>query len=157
MRRGEHREINYAQVSGAPPPGPTVERRGLAGFIAKDPGSSYRSGPTRSWVKVKVRHEGVFVVGGIRNVDAFDGILVGERVDGQLRFRGVVEWGYRAADVLAVLQHAKDYPLRTSPFVDQPRVRSAVWIEPRLRAEVSYAEIVEGRLRAPSWRALATR
>ena len=34
--------------------------------------------------KVKVRHEGVFVVGGIRNVDAFDGILVGERVGDRL-------------------------------------------------------------------------
>ena len=93
-------------------------------------------------------------MGGYRNVDAFDGILVGELVDGRLRFRGVVEWGYRAADVVAVLQHAKDYPLRTSPFVDAPRMRSAVWMEPRLRAEVSYAEIVAGRLRAPSCRSL---
>ena len=32
-------------------------------------------------MKVKVRHEGVFL-GGIRNVDAFDGALVGELVDG---------------------------------------------------------------------------
>jgi hypothetical protein len=27
---------------------------------------------------VKVRHEGVFVVGGFRNPDAFDGVLVRE-------------------------------------------------------------------------------
>jgi hypothetical protein len=53
--------------------------------------------------------------------------------------------------VLAVLQCAKDHPLRTSPFVDAPRMRSAVWIEPRLHAEISYAEVVEGRLRAPSY------
>jgi len=97
-------------------------------------------------------HEGVFLVGGFRNVDAFDGILVGELVEGKLHFRGIVEWGYRAADVLAVLQCAKDYPLRASPFVDAPRMRSAVWMRPRLPAEVSYAEIVDGRLRAPSWR-----
>jgi hypothetical protein len=44
--------------------------------------------------------------------------------------------GYRGTDVLALLQHAR------------------VWLEPRLNAEVSYAEIVEGRLRAPSWRGL---
>ena len=130
----------------------TVERRGLEGFVAKDPASTYRGGPTRAWVKVKVRHESVFVVGGFRNPAAFDGVLVGELVDGALRFRGVVEWGYRAADVLTVLQHAKDHPLRTSPFVDAPKMRSAVWIEPRLQAEISYAELVEGRLRAPSWR-----
>jgi len=31
-------------------------------------------------------------------------------------------------------------------------MRGAVWIAPRLRAEISYAEIVDGKLRAPSWR-----
>jgi len=70
----------------------TVERRGLEGFVAKDPASSYRAGPTRSWIKVKLRHERVFVVGGIRIVDAFDGALVGEKVGDELRYRGVVEW-----------------------------------------------------------------
>jgi ATP-dependent DNA ligase len=57
-----------------------VEERGYEGMIAKDPRSTYRSGSTRSWMKVKVRHEGVFVIGGIRDVNAFDGVLVGERV-----------------------------------------------------------------------------
>ena len=134
-----------------------VEERGYEGMVAKDPESTYRSGPTRAWVKIKVRHEGVFVVGGYRNVDAFDGVLVGEFVGERLEYRGVVEWGYRAPDVLAVMRCAQDHPLRTSPFVDTPRLRNAVWSEPRLRAEISYAEIVGGRLRAPSWRSLTAR
>lgn len=132
----------------------TVEERRYEGMIVKDPRSTYRPGSTRSWAKVKVQREGVFVVGGIRNVDAFDGVLLGELVGGELRYRGVVEWGFRAPDVLELLREAKT-PRRTSPFVDAPRMRSAVWIEPRLHAEISYAEIVEGRLRAPSWRALS--
>ena len=37
----------------------TVERRGLEGCVAKDPASTYRSGHTRSRVKVELRHEGV--------------------------------------------------------------------------------------------------
>lgn len=48
--------------------------------------------------------------------------------------------------MLTVLQCAKDFPLRTSPFVDAPRMRSALWTEPRLRAEITCAEIVDGRL-----------
>jgi hypothetical protein len=28
--------------------------------------------------------------------------------------------------------------------MNSPRMRSAVWMEPRLRAEISYVEIVEG-------------
>jgi bifunctional non-homologous end joining protein LigD len=133
----------------------TAEERGYEGMVAKAPESTYRPGPTRAWVKVKVRHEGMFVVGGYRNVNAFDGVLVGEQVGDRLDYRGVVEWGYRAPDVLAVMRCAKDHPLRTSPFADLLTMRHAVWCEPRLRAEVSYAEVVGGRLRAPNWRALA--
>ena len=84
------------------------------------------------------------MVGGFRNPDAFDGILVGEVVGEALHYRGVVEWGYKAHDVLELLREAKMFARRTSPFVDLPRMRNAVWLEPRLRAEVSYAEIVGG-------------
>jgi ATP-dependent DNA ligase len=105
-------------------------------------------------VKVKVRHEGVFVVGGIRDANAFDGVLVGEQVGDKLDYRGVIEWGFRAADVLELLRAARLFDTRTSPFVDLPAMRGAVWIEPRLRAEVSYAEVTGGRLRAPTWRRL---
>ena len=46
---------------------------------------------------------------------------------------------------------------RTPPFVDLPRLRNAVWLEPQLRGEVTYAEILGGRLRAPAWRGLIVR
>ena len=133
-----------------------VEERGFEGMVAKDPTSYYHAGATRASVKVKVRHEGVFYVVGIRSVDAFDGVPVGELVGDALHYRGIVEWGFRAPDVLELLREAKS-PARTSPFVDLKTMRGAVWLESRLRAEVSYAEIVEGRLRAASWRGLLTR
>jgi ATP-dependent DNA ligase len=94
----------------------------------------------------------VFVVGGIRDVNAFDGVLVGERVGDALHYGGVVEWGFRAPDVLALLDHARRWSRPGSPFVERLRTRAVTWVEPRLKAEVSYAELVEGRLRAPSWR-----
>ena len=132
----------------------TVERRGLEGFVAKDPAATYRAGATRRWIKVKRRHERVFVVGGIRDVDAFDGALVGERVGGDVYYRGVVEWGFSTRDVLTLVREARISRQPRSPFTDLPAMRHAVWIEPRLLADVSYAEIVDGRLRAPSWRGL---
>ena len=73
-----------------------VEERGYEGMVAKDPRATDRSGSTRSWMKVKVRHEGVFVVGGIRDLNAFDWVLVGERVGDELHYRGVGEWGFKA-------------------------------------------------------------
>ena len=66
----------------------------------------------------KARAEDVFYVGGIRNVDAFDGALVRDGRPITLHYRGIVEWGFRAADVLELLREAKT-PRRTSPFVVQ--------------------------------------
>jgi bifunctional non-homologous end joining protein LigD len=123
-------------------------------MVAKDPRSTYRAGATRAWIKVKVRHEAVFTVGGIRDANTFDGVLIGQRIDDKLHYRGVVEWGYCAANVLEVLRTARMFKTRTSPFVDLRAMRGAVWLEPRLHAEISYAEVVDGRLRAPSWRRL---
>lgn len=131
-----------------------VVERGYEGLVAKDPRSTYRQGATRAWVKVKVRHESVFVVGGIRDIDAFDGVLIGEHIDDQFQYRGVVEWGFRAADVLELLRETRMFRRQTSPFADLTTMRGVVWLEPRLRAEISYAEIIAGRLRAPSWRSL---
>lgn len=124
-----------------------VERRGLEGFVAKDPQSVYRSGPTRSWVKVKLRHERVFVVGGLRAAHGAGGVLVGERVGDELHYRGVVEWGVHADDRLELTSQAAQ---RVSPFADLRTMRGAVWFAPRLRAEISYAEIAAG----PVWRGL---
>ena len=123
-------------------------------MVAKDPRSTYRPGAARAWVKVKVRHEGVFVVGGIRDVDAFDGVLIGDLVGDEFQYRGLVEWRFRPDDVLRLLREVRMSRRPTSPFVDLRTMRGAVWLEPWLRAEVSYAEIVGGRLRAPSWRPL---
>jgi bifunctional non-homologous end joining protein LigD len=123
-------------------------------MVAKDPRSRYRRGTTRAWIKVKVRHDAVFAVGGIRDTNAFDGVLVAEQIGDSLHYRGVVEWGFRPADVLELLRTVRMFDSRTSPFVDLRAMRGAVWLEPRLRVEVSYAEVVGGRPRAPSWRRL---
>jgi bifunctional non-homologous end joining protein LigD len=40
-----------------------VAKRGYEGMVAKDPDTAYRGGATRSWLKVKVRHERGFVIG----------------------------------------------------------------------------------------------
>src|SRR5712692_1572548 len=41
-----------------------VQRQEYEGLVAKDEAAPYRGGPSRTWLKVKVRHEGVFVIGG---------------------------------------------------------------------------------------------
>jgi len=108
------------------------------------PAVDYRRGSTRAWVKLK-GHEGVFIARGIRDVDAFDGGLVGE----QFHYRAASSSGVSALPMFSNCSVS----LGCSPR-GRPRfwifVRcAAVWLEPRLRAEVTYAEIMAGRVCAP--------
>ncbi len=134
-----------------------VLARGYEGLIAKNEGSRYSGGPTTDWCKVKVRHEGRFLVGGIADVQGdFGGVLVGQRVGGELRHRGTVEWGFTGWTVTDLLVRSKLLVRATSPFADKSARHGVVWLEPRLAFEVSYAEVTQGRLRAPVVRRLVT-
>jgi bifunctional non-homologous end joining protein LigD len=125
-----------------------VQRRGLEGFVGKDPASSYRTGgPTRLWLKSKVCHEGEFVVGDV--VETADGwsLLVGSPERGQLKYRGAVHFGVgrKLAEVLTA-----DGPVRsTSPFSERVPLKGVTWLEPRLTAQVRYAEIMQGGKHVP--------
>jgi bifunctional non-homologous end joining protein LigD len=131
----------------------TVKQKGYEGLVAKDERAPYRGGTTRSWLKVKVRFEGVFIVGGILGTaDAPEGLLVGERVGRRLVYRGVVEWGMRRAVIADILARVRTVP--RSPFHDGPDTRRVTWLEPRMKIEVTYNEVMEGRLRDPVLRAI---
>jgi ATP-dependent DNA ligase len=71
-----------------------VKQQGWERLVAKDPSAPYQAGATQRWLKVKVRHEGQFIVGGVmRSGSQVTGLLVGQRERGRLLYRGTVEWG----------------------------------------------------------------
>jgi bifunctional non-homologous end joining protein LigD len=71
-----------------------VLARGLEGYVAKDPASTYLTGgPTRSWLKAKVRREGRFVVGGVVERSEGWSLLLGSVQSGRLVYRGLVHFG----------------------------------------------------------------
>ena len=120
-----------------------VKRRGLEGFVGKDPTSTYlRGGRTRLWLKSKVRHEGQFVVGGVVQTKEGWSLLVGEAEGKKLLYRGLVHFGVgrKLADALITNGLVRS----TSPFSEKVPVKGVTWLEPRLTAEVSYAEILQG-------------
>jgi ATP-dependent DNA ligase len=132
-----------------------VLRRGLEGYVGKDPTSTYRTGGrTRMWLKSKVRQEGEFLVGGV--VKRMEGwsLLVGSVSGDQLVYRGLIHFGVgrKLADALK----ANGLVRSTSPFSEKITERRVTWLEPRLTASVTYTEILpQGRLRAGSGRLLA--
>ena len=75
-----------------------VQRRGYEGLVAKNESAPYRGGPSRSWLKVKVRHEGLFLIGRVGLGEHLRGLLVSELAEGQLVFRGTRRvWGVHGA------------------------------------------------------------
>ncbi len=70
----------------------------------------------------------------------------------ELVYVGSVEWGVTRATVAAVIDRC---PTRaTPPCSGGDRQQGIVWLEPRAVVEVSYSEVMQGRLRDPVLRGL---
>ena len=137
---------------------------GLEGIVAKRLDSIYQPGlRSRDWVKVKRFGRQEFVIGGWmpgkgKRTERIGALLLGVYEDGRLRYVGRVGSGFsdseleRLSDLLAPLQRS------TSPFAAGRRPpREAVFVEPRLLAEVEFSEWTgSGSLRQPTYKGLRT-
>jgi bifunctional non-homologous end joining protein LigD len=137
--------------------------QGLEGIVAKRVDSRYEPGRrSGAWLKIKNTRRQELVIGGWvpgegRRRDRIGALLVGYYADGELRFAGKVGTGFDEAE-LARLAHLLA-PLRrdTDPFTGPPRPRNAVWVEPRLVAEIEFTELTsQNMLRHPSYKGLRT-
>jgi bifunctional non-homologous end joining protein LigD len=133
----------------------TARQKGWEGIVAKDLTSIYQPGTrSRYWLKVKVRKESEFVIGGYTAPagarEHLGALLVGLYDGPKLRFSGKVGTGY-SADTLAELADLL-HALRAegSPFADTPRIKDATWIKPTLVAQIAFAEwTADDKLRQP--------
>ena len=140
----------------------TAREKGWEGVIAKIATSPYEPGVrSRAWLKVKARGESECVIGGYTPPQGsraeFGALLVGLYDRGKLRFTGKVGTGY-TQETLRDLG-AKLSRLRTnvSPFDPAPRIKDAIWVKPRLVAQIAYAEwTADDKLRQPAFLGLRT-
>jgi bifunctional non-homologous end joining protein LigD len=138
-----------------------AREQGLEGVVAKRADSRYQPGRRSSdWRKVKVRRGQELVVVGYtkgqgRRAGGLGALVVAVHEAGGLRWAGNVGTGYTDAEIdrlLKVLRPLErpDSPLRETPRMPRVRKGDVVWVEPRLVAQVEFAEWThEGRLRAP--------
>jgi bifunctional non-homologous end joining protein LigD len=140
-----------------------TREQGLEGVIAKRVDSRYLPGVRGdTWIKVKnVRREQVVIGGWVpgkgTRTDRVGALLMGQERDGEVVHVGRVGTGFTQAE-LNRIQALLD-PLRrdASPFAPGgPKIpREAIYVEPRLRAEIEYLEWgAEGAMRAPSYKGL---
>jgi bifunctional non-homologous end joining protein LigD len=137
--------------------------KGLEGVVAKRLGSPYEPGRRGgSWLKVKNVQSQEVVIGGWlpgkgRRGGMIGALLVGYYEGDELRFAGKVGTGFGEEDLK--LLAAKLEPLRRedSPFVGRQPERGAIFVEPKLVAEVAFSEWTRTEtMRHPSYKGLRT-
>jgi bifunctional non-homologous end joining protein LigD len=136
---------------------------GFEGLMAKRADSRYEPGKrSGAWLKRKKLDTETFVVGGFtpgtgHRRSSFGGLILGERVDGRLEYRGKVGSGFTDRDV-ATLRKALDATATPeSPFAGPtPDDRVATWVRPEMAVEIEYANRTAANiLRAPIFKGVA--
>lgn len=134
-----------------------AKQLGLEGIVAKEEASPYVDGVrSRSWLKVKVRREEEFVIGGYTEPEGsrqhFGALLVGAYRRGQLHYAGKVGTGFTARTLDDLMKRFRPLVRPTSPFADPPRERGVTWLAPELVAQIGFTEMTsDGRLRHPTF------
>lgn len=130
---------------------------GWEGLMAKRAGSTYRSGRSADWRKLKCTSRQELVVGGWTEPSGsrtgFGALLVGYHdTDGRLLSAGRVGTGFDERTLRDLYRTLIRLETASSPFADLPREKGAHWARPELVAEVSFSEWTrDGRLRHPSF------
>jgi bifunctional non-homologous end joining protein LigD len=153
--RGPRWQTPPWSVGDSTPIGRVVDALGLEGLVAKRLDSTYRPGSrTTAWIKVKAIRTAEFVVCGWTEGEGsraghVGALVLGELVDGGLRYVGRVGSGLRAEDLARLQELLPGLATDVAPF-DSPVPDHPHFVRPALVVEVSYgSRTADGSLRHP--------
>jgi len=131
-----------------------AKRRGFEGLVAKDSASTYEERRSRHWLKVKVHQEEELVVAGYTPPQGarshLGALLLGAYRGNDLVFVGKVGTGFSERTLASLAKTLRPLARAKSAFVDPPREKGAVWLAPKLVAQVAFQEwTADARLRQP--------
>jgi bifunctional non-homologous end joining protein LigD len=120
-------------------------RMKLEGVVAKQVESVYRPGArSGDWLKIKIIGDEEFVIGGWvpeagTRTNRVGSLLIGQYDEsGRLRFAGGIGTGFRDEDHRQLTRILAGLRTPNSPFADPIPKRGALFVEPRLVAQVEY-------------------
>ena len=133
-----------------------AKRRGFEGVVAKDASSPYVEGRSRYWLKVKIRKEEEFIIGGYSEPAGsrkyFGALLLGAYKNGVFRYVGRVGTGFNEKTLSSLFRKFKPLVRKESPFVPPLRMKNATFLAPKLVAQISFTEWTrDGKLRQPAF------
>jgi bifunctional non-homologous end joining protein LigD len=129
---------------------------GIEGIVSKLRDSAYHSERTDSWRKMTCRVRETLIIAGYAVKDGrFNGIYLGRKKGKQLVYAGKVEHGFDEATIKDVQHQLEPLTQRTQPYDLKVKKPKAVWVAPKLMAEIEYrAQTESGKLRHPSFKGL---
>lgn len=119
---------------------------GFEGVIGKRKDSVYVSRRSGDWIKLKCSHRQEFVIGGYTDPQGsrtgIGSLLLGVYDEhGALRYAGNVGTGFNEQRLQELASKLQALHAKSSPFANPRSVgKKAHWVEPRLVAEVAFAE-----------------
>ncbi|KQU95639.1 DNA ligase D [Devosia sp. Root105] len=119
----------------------------LEGIVSKRTNATYQSGRTTTWVKVKAKPVGDFVIAGYTVSAAAEGLAslaLAEFVDGELEYRGKCGTGFDAPMLAQLLRRLE--PLQDPALKLEGAPKDIIWVQPVLRCKVHYANITSDKL-----------
>ena len=136
-----------------------VCKQGGEGIISKKASATYQGTRTRNWLKIKCIQRQEFVIVGWSESDkrrGFRSLLLAAKDKGKLTYAGKVGTGFNARLIEELMERMEPLAVDKAAL-EVPRAdrKSAHWIEPKLVAEINFAEFTDdGILRHPSFVAL---
>jgi bifunctional non-homologous end joining protein LigD len=132
----------------------TAKRKGWEGLVGKDSSAPYIEGRSTKWLKVKIKQEEEFVIGGYTTPAGsrshFGSLLLGAYRGRDLHYVGRVGTGFTNKTLSALYKKFQPLVQAKSPFVVPPRIKDATWIAPKLVAQVAFQEWTDDqKLRQP--------
>jgi bifunctional non-homologous end joining protein LigD len=132
---------------------------GWEGLIAKRSASTYVSGRSPDWRKLKCSASQELVIGGWTEPRGsrvgLGALLVGYYDGTALRYAGKVGTGFSTAMLRQLHAQLMGLEMEAIPFVDPVPERGAHWAKPELVANVGFTEwTADGRLRHPRFEGL---
>jgi len=135
-----------------------MKKRKLEGVVCKKGNGAYHGGRHQGWRKIRMQSSDDFFIVGFqphsKNEDQIGSLLFARKEESGMTFVGKVGTGF-SHDLRTLLRAALSEHSATPTATKAPRMPHAIWVKPRLVAEIAYSEITrDGRLRHPSFQRL---